>query len=262
MTRIVIITLTIAFCLSIGIADAQNISDEAMHHFDRGQAAVEMAKSPTDYEDAIKEFEKAATLAPDWPDVYYNLGLIQEKLSKYGDAIKNLTKYLELSPNASDSREVKKFVAKMEYKKEKAETQTLLDFQLYWAALGVDTTMTDEHDGTTRRLAGNTRTVKDLLAKGADPNAKNDLGVTALKAAKNTETVRVLLVHGADVNAKGPDGDTTLMYRENAETVKVLLANGADVNAKDNHGLTALKGAETLGSAEVIRLLKQAGARK
>jgi tetratricopeptide (TPR) repeat protein len=97
MMRVTAISLAIAFCLSIGHANAQNISDEAMHHFDRGQAAVEMAKSPTDYEDAIKEFEKAATLAPDWPDVYYNLGLIQEKLRKYDDAIKNLTKYLEFS---------------------------------------------------------------------------------------------------------------------------------------------------------------------
>jgi len=121
--RIAVISLTIAFCLGIGHADAQNISDDAMRHFDRGQAAVEMAKSTTDYEDAIKEFEKAARLAPDWPDVYYNLGLIQEKVGKDDDAIRNLTKYLELSPNASDSREVKKFVAKMEYKKEKAKAE-------------------------------------------------------------------------------------------------------------------------------------------
>ena len=121
--RIAVISLAIAFCLSIGIADAQNISDEAMRHFDRGQAAVEMAKSPADYEDAIKEFERAMRLAPDWPDVYYNLGLIQEKVDKYDDAIGNLTKYLELSPNASDSRDVKKFIAKIEYKMEKAKAE-------------------------------------------------------------------------------------------------------------------------------------------
>lgn len=121
--RIAVISLTIAFCLGIGMADAQNISDEAMRHFDRGQAAVEMAKSPTDYEDAIKEFEKAAILAPDWPDVYYNLGFIQEKVNRDDDAIRNLTKYLDLSPNASDTREVKKFIAKIEYKMEKAKAE-------------------------------------------------------------------------------------------------------------------------------------------
>ena len=123
MMRIAVISLAIAFCLGIGHADAQNISDEAMRHFDRGQAAVEMAKTMADYEAAIKEFEKAATLAIDWPDVYYNLGLIQEKLSKYDNAIENLTKYLELSPNASDSRDVKRFIAKIEYKMEKAKAE-------------------------------------------------------------------------------------------------------------------------------------------
>ena len=79
MTRIAVISLTIAFCLSVGHADAQNISDEARRNFDRGMAAVEMAKSPADYKDAIKEFEKAAKLAPGWADVYYNLGMVQEK---------------------------------------------------------------------------------------------------------------------------------------------------------------------------------------
>lgn len=121
--KVAVLSLTIAFCLGIGHAEAQNISDEAMRHFDRGQAAVEMAKSPTDYENAIKEFEKAATLASDWPDVYYNLGFILEKVGKRADAIENLAKYLELSPNASDAREVKKFIAKIEYAMEQAKTE-------------------------------------------------------------------------------------------------------------------------------------------
>ena len=49
MKRSIVIILTIVFCLSISIADAQNISDEARRHFDRGMAAVEMAKFPVDY---------------------------------------------------------------------------------------------------------------------------------------------------------------------------------------------------------------------
>jgi len=51
MTKIVTISLglSIVFCLGIGRADAQNISDEARRHFDRGMVAVEMAKSPADY---------------------------------------------------------------------------------------------------------------------------------------------------------------------------------------------------------------------
>jgi len=124
MLRITVINLVIAFCLSIGIANAQNISDEAKRHFDRGQAAIEMAKTDMDYEDAIKEFEQAATFAPDWPDVYYNLGFIQEKVNKYDDAVRNLKRYLELSPNASDAEMVKSTVNKIEYKKQKADEES------------------------------------------------------------------------------------------------------------------------------------------
>ncbi len=110
-------TLLILFC---GAASSfgQTVSDEAKRHFDRGMAAVETAKSPDDYAPAIKEFEQAASLAPDWPDVYYNLGIVQEKAEKYSDAIISLQQYLRLAPNASDAETVKALINKLEYKKE------------------------------------------------------------------------------------------------------------------------------------------------
>lgn len=134
--RIAVISLTIAFCLSIGIADAQNISDEARRYFDRGMAAVEMAKSPTDYEDAIKEFEKAARLAPGWPDVYYNLGMVQEKVNKYNEAVTSLKQYLRLAPNARDTEMVKSTINKIEYKKQKAEEESKITSWLSGKWLG------------------------------------------------------------------------------------------------------------------------------
>jgi len=97
----------------------QTVSEEAKRHFDRGMAAVEMAKSPEDYEPAIKEFEQAVRLAPDWPDVYYNLGMIQEKAEKYGDAIASFRNYLRLAPDAGDAETVKSLINKLEYKNEK-----------------------------------------------------------------------------------------------------------------------------------------------
>jgi tetratricopeptide (TPR) repeat protein len=99
----------------------QAVSDEAHRHFDRGMAAVETAKSPEDYESAITEFKQAVQLAPAWPDAYYNLGMIQEKAEKYGDAIASLRNYLRLAPEASDAETVKSFINKMEYKKDKEE---------------------------------------------------------------------------------------------------------------------------------------------
>jgi C-terminal processing protease CtpA/Prc len=110
-------------------AIGQDISDEARKHMDRGLAAAETAKTDADFEDAIKEFNKAAELAPAWADVYYNLGLIQEQLGKDDDALRNLRKYVELSPNATDTQEVKQRINKLEYKKEKEARDRFLSLR-------------------------------------------------------------------------------------------------------------------------------------
>ena len=60
---------------------------------------------------------------------------------------------------------------------------------------------------------GELATVQALLAKQADPNAKNETGVTALMVA----------------TASG-----------HQDVFQALLANGANVDAKDNHGRSAL----------------------
>lgn len=108
------LTLYCGISLSFG----QNVSDEARRYFDRGVAAVEMAKSSVDYEAAIKEFEQAALIAPDWPDVYRALGMVQEKAEKIADAARNLRHYLKLAPDARDSEEIKSLINKLEYKAE------------------------------------------------------------------------------------------------------------------------------------------------
>jgi len=81
-TVIVLMLLCVA-----GVAFGQKISDEARRYFDRGMAAVEMAKTPADYEKAITEFEKTKSLAPHWPAIYCNLGLIQDKAVMYSEAM-------------------------------------------------------------------------------------------------------------------------------------------------------------------------------
>lgn len=111
----------------------QNISDDARRHFDRGTAAVEMAKSPADYEVAIKEFKQAISLAPDWADAYFNLGKVQEQAEKFGEAIASLKEYLRLAPNASDADEVKSLINKLQYKAE--NTLTMADISLVLTSL-------------------------------------------------------------------------------------------------------------------------------
>jgi tetratricopeptide (TPR) repeat protein len=86
----------------------------------RGEAAVESAQSSGDFKSAIAEFEKACALAPNWPNPFFNLGIVQENAGDFDGAIKNLKRYLELAPNANDAAEVKTRIYKLEYKKERS----------------------------------------------------------------------------------------------------------------------------------------------
>lgn len=80
----------------------------------------------------------------------------------------------------------------------------------------------------------------------------------------SAETIRFLLEKGADVNAKGQYGVTALMKAAEggrSENVKLLLEAGADVNAKDDAAETALVYAKERGYLEIVYILKQAGAK-
>ena len=119
----ILATILLLLFFTIDQSFCQIISDEARRHFDRAMAVVEMAKTPADYEKAITEFEKAKSFSPDWPEVYYNLGLIQEKGGRYGDAVTNLKQYLRLAPKAKNAAAVKSHINKLEYMKEQAEEE-------------------------------------------------------------------------------------------------------------------------------------------
>ncbi len=99
------------------------VPEDAKRHNDRGNAAVETAKTPADYEHAIAEFEKAKALAPAWADVYYNLALTQELAEKYGDAATSLKQYLRLAPGVDNTEEIKSHINKLEYRLERTAKQ-------------------------------------------------------------------------------------------------------------------------------------------
>ena len=113
---------------------------------------------------------------------------------------------------------------------------------------------------------GHTETVKALLDKGADVNAKDKDGETVLmkaSASGYTEIVKALLDKGADVNEKAVHGQTALMYASGlgrTEIVKVLLYKGADMNAKSEHGDTALRLASERGYTKIVNVLQYEGA--
>jgi len=115
--------------------------------------------------------------------------------------------------------------------------------------------------------AGDTDTLNALIAKGADPNAKDILGSPALLGAAcagHTGMVEALLSAGADVNAKGALVDSTALIcaasEGHTESVKVLLKAGADVDAKNEYGQSALYLGAQGCHTECVKALLAAGA--
>jgi ankyrin repeat protein len=108
--------------------------------------------------------------------------------------------------------------------------------------------------------------IKDLLGKGADPNAQTSCGTRPLLiAAKrgNTEIIRILIENGAQVDGRDKNGLTPLMSAASAGrvgNVEVLIAAAANLNAKDNKGITALMWATVKGFADVVEILISKGA--
>jgi len=114
----------------------------------------------------------------------------------------------------------------------------------------------------------NTALVLDLIARGADVNARDGYGLTPLMCActdGHAATVAELLRLGADVNAQTRDGFSSLMlaaWKGNIEIVRVLLAvPGVDIDAVAANGrTTALSMAHARGHAAIVTLLVAAGA--
>ena len=85
-------------------------------------------------------------------------------------------------------------------------------------------------------LQNNTESLKNLIEKGADVNAKNKYEQTPLHLAAqygHIETVKSLIENGADVNSKDKYGWTPLHYAAeegHKEIVEYLIGKDADVN--------------------------------
>lgn len=142
--------------------------------------------------------------------------------------------------------------------------------------------------------SGNIALLEDVIAKGADVNAKTSTGDTILietlksrssqlrlhrnpnfAASRDLkigeelsnmilEAARRLIAYGADVNAKGKDSAAPLLLVSiygDPGAVKLLIESGADVNVVDRDGHTPLTYAVSRPAwVETARLLIQSGA--
>lgn len=114
-------------------------------------------------------------------------------------------------------------------------------------------------------LYGNLESVRILLDRGANVNARNKSDATPLIfAAYNFEKTRLLVEKGADVNVHSSRGMTPLKVAAsvhgNIATLRYLLDKGAVVKQIDESGSDALQIAALKGDADMVRLLLQKGA--
>jgi tetratricopeptide (TPR) repeat protein len=293
MKKIIVLHTTI-FILFFGIASSfgQTVSEEAKRHFNRGMAAVEMAKSPADYESAIKEFEQAARLAPDWPDVYYNLGIVQEKAEKYSDAVTNLKQYLRLAPNASDAEAVKSLIDKLEYKAEQVlspkdctDIFVSLNDESVWDRVGEGCNEVMSHWQSYRKRVGENlvEIVTAYRANVINPREPfkeysfiniegnkiryrymRDMIKVIVESEHEIEIISRDHVKGKTTETATLTGNAVYTSGKNFEIKTYsceFIRKGADISAKNQYGDTPLHYAADEGHKEVADLFKKHGAR-
>ncbi len=109
----ILMTLAILLLLPLPLFAQQDVPEGARGHFKAGVALIEKANKPADFLAAITEFEAAAALAPQWPDIHYNLAKLAAEIDKPAKAIKEYRTYLTLVPAAADRAAVEGEMARM-----------------------------------------------------------------------------------------------------------------------------------------------------
>lgn len=117
------------------------------------------------------------------------------------------------------------------------------------------------------RYPGAGALIRELLARGADPNKLSDAGLSPLGAAidgshshddSGIDNARQLVTAGADVNAVAENEYPALhwaVHEGRLQIVRLLLENGADPFAVGPYGQDALEIAREGGNQQVIDLL-------
>jgi hypothetical protein len=112
------------------------------------------------------------------------------------------------------------------------------------------------------RPTGSPDPMQKMIAKAAERDLQAAIVSAVLR--KDRSSIEQLLNQGADVNGRDPILQFTPLYAAVywtcPEAVKVIIASGAHVNDSGPHGFPLLSMAVMGGSAEIVRMLIEAGA--
>ena len=117
MSKRMIVGLAAAFALLIvpvvATAETTSLPADAQQALDKGLAAAKQQQ----WEIAIQNFQDARKIAPDAPEIFYDLGLAESKIAgRELRAIAWFGAYLATSPNAPNAAAVKDFIAALRIK--------------------------------------------------------------------------------------------------------------------------------------------------
>lgn len=119
---------------------------------------------------------------------------------------------------------------------------------------------------TMAAMQGNRDAVQQLVASGADVDAKDAIGVAPLHWAAfcgHGELIGKLIDSGADVHIRDQEGRTPLhvaAYESHLNVILRLIAAGADIMAPDKMGWTPLHCAVSNAEEAACKHLTEAGA--
>ncbi len=131
---------------------------------------------------------------------------------------------------------------------------------------GADAKVVDSQGNTTLHGVISAETVRLIVAKGVDVNARNAMGQTPLHCTAATpyqDAIRELVQKGADVNVVDRDGRTPMHWAAWApddNSITQLAQEGASVNVIDREGRTPMHWAAMREGAKCIGALLDFGA--
>lgn len=118
-------------------------------------------------------------------------------------------------------------------------------------------------------MAGDSDRFAELIRRGADVNAQNDVGYTPLMGAaamNRVDLLQALVEAGANLNATTSEGGTALMVaviQRNPEAVQFLVESGVELDHKlqagEYGGKTALEIAREQEDREIVEILEDSG---